>query len=91
MKGISGKLTAVGTIDLRPSPYGYARMLATILEAGDGKGKADALTEIVRMFTALWKNDYDFHNDRWWDSKSDLGRGPTYMDVLYDEYPWGDA
>ena len=75
-------------MDIRPSPYGYALSLTALLVMGDQVAQANARAEIVRLLSALWRNDYDFVNNRWWDSKTDMGRGPTYREVFEDEYPW---
>lgn len=81
----------VGTIDIRPSPEGYAYDLATVLINADAVGRGEARKELARLLVGLWRDDYDFANNRWWDSKSDFGNGPTYLAVLKDEYPWGDT
>lgn len=42
----------VGTIDITPSPTGYANVLLAILQAGDAKGKAWAGQQVIKAFKA---------------------------------------
>ncbi len=59
----------IKSISLKPSPKGYARSLYAIIEAGDGKGKAWALSELERLLSALWKDEFDEEAGKWKDEE----------------------
>ena len=67
--GIDWPFTVDKTVTLKPTPKGYARSLYTIIQNSDAKGKAWALEEMERLFSALWKDDFDEKTGKWKDEE----------------------